>query len=197
MKSPFYTDSVIALVEYGSSVYGTAKPESDLDFVCILEDGIEFEPQKLTDLGDFNYYSVSQFQKLLNNQDITCLEAFYADKNFIHEGSFDTFTHVLDKNKLRSKFSERSSNSWVKAKKKLTVEVGQERIGLKSLFHSFRILAFGCQLAETGKIYDFSPCNKIYERILEIGPHWDTLEQEFKPMYNILHTRFKLLAPKS
>ena len=188
--------TLIAKVEYGSTVYGTTTIESDIDFIQVLDDGVEFEPQLLNVNGsDINQYSRTQFQRLLNNQDISCLEAFYTPTSFIHVGDFSSFSHCMDLKKLRSKFSERSSNSWVKAKKKILVEKDQERIGLKSLFHSIRIIDFGCQLAETGKVYNFSSCNEYYWKILEIGADWNLLNSTFKDDYNKLCSRFRILAP--
>ena len=157
--------TVLCKVEYGSSVYGTTTADSDVDFICIYPDDVAFKAQEILDQCDINNYSHSNFQRLLNNQDISCLEAFYAPKKFIHIGNFSNYTHTLDLKKLRSKFSERSSNSWVKAKKKILVEKDQERIGLKSLFHSIRILDFGIQLALEGQIY-----NEKHSKFKQVAP---------------------------
>lgn len=188
--------TLLVKVEYGSTVYGTATPDSDVDYICIHSDECSFEPQILSRECDINNYSHSNFQRLLNNQDISCIEAFHAPEEFIHYGDFSKYTYHVDLKKLRSKFSERSSNSWVKAKKKILVEKDQERIGLKSLFHSIRILDFGIQLALEGKIYNFGSCNDLYWDILEIGPNWNKLEMTYSKIYNEKHSKFKQVAPK-
>lgn len=102
----------------------------------------------------------------------------------------------MNLSKLREEISKRASNSFVKCKKKLTVETNEERIGLKSLFHSLRMIDFGIQIAETGRIYDFTASNHYLYDIFEIGPNWDKLKEKYQPIYNQLSSKFREVAPK-
>ena len=90
----------------------------------------------------------------------------------------------------------------MKAKKKLTVETERgveenpEDVGKKSLFHSFRIIEFGKQLAQTGKIENYGCSNELFKEIMYSYSDWGVLFEEYKKKYNTLLTEFRLLAPK-
>lgn len=187
------SNKIIAKVPYGSHVYGTADYNSDHDYIIVVEDGVKHDDQYIRSDGDYSVFSASHFQQLLDEQYISVIEAYFTTPV---EGSLSRFVYSLNKSKLRESISQRASNSYVKCKKKLTVEDGQQRIGTKSLFHSLRMLTFGIQLAENGKITDFSAANHYLERINEIGYDWDALKTEFQPIYNSLSSKFREVAPK-
>lgn len=187
------SENVVAIIPYGSHVYGTADRNSDHDYIVIVHDCVEHDDQYRTHIGDYSVYSESHFQKLLDEQYIGAIEAFFAPAI---QGSLEQFTYKVNLSKLRESISQRSSNSFVKCKKKLLVETGEERIGMKSLFHSLRMLEFGIQLATTGKIVNFYSANHYWEKIQEIGPDWEKLNEYFKPIYNTLSTEFRKVAPK-
>lgn len=183
----------IVATAYGSHVYGTANYQSDFDYIVVIEDGIPHDDQYRTKDGDYSVFSKSHFQQLLDEQYIGAIEAFFTTPI---SGDFSQFTYNVNLSKLRESISQRSSNSFVKCKKKLLVETGEERIGMKSLFHSLRMLEFGIQLATTGKIVNFYSANHYWEKIQEIGPDWEKLNEYFKPIYNTLSTEFRKVAPK-
>lgn len=189
-------ENIVAIVEYGSFVYGTANYQSDHDYTVIVKDKTAPDDQFILSDGDYSVYEETHFQKLLNNQYISGIEAIFTPAHLVLMGSLNQFTYEVKHAKLREEFSKRASNSFVKCKKKLTVETGEERIGLKSLYHSLRILDYGIQLAKEGKIVDFGSCNHHYKRIFEIGPDWEALKAEFQPIYNDLSSQFRLVAPK-
>ncbi|TXG83344.1 MAG: hypothetical protein E6R13_04015 [Spirochaetes bacterium] len=188
------------IVPFGSGVYGTNDSFSDLDFYVINNDTtlVDAVKEKNSNI-EYKFIKVDDFQNALNNQDIQAIEVYFCS-NYLAKGNIHNlqrqFTYTVDKQKIRRVFSQKSSNSWVKCKKKLTVEIGQERIALKSLFHSFRILYFGIQLCTHGKIIDYTEANFIYDEIKNIGGDWEKLESYFKPLYNSLSTEFKKVAPK-
>lgn len=106
------------------------------------------------------------------------------------------FDFKLDKSKLRHSLSAKSSNSWVKAKKKLTVEQDYDlNVGRKSLFHSFRIVDFGIQVASNGRIIDYSSCNYLYSEIISLY-EWTDMFDTFKVRYNKLMSEFRKVAEK-
>ena len=102
----------------------------------------------------------------------------------------------IDLPKLRESISKKSSNSWVKAKKKLQPLSPDyaPKIGKKSAWHALRILAFGCQLAEHGKI-NVECMNHIYDSIMQCG-EWADIDMQFRQTYNHLSTEFRKVAPK-
>lgn len=184
-------DSIFA---YGSRVYGTFGYTSDYDFFLISErchSGTEVRN------GDLNVhlYTPDHFQSLLDEHKVGALEAYFAPDEF----------RLLDKRKykldidfgeLRSSFSSKSSNSWVKCKKKLAD--GEYYIAKKSLWHSIRILMFGSQIAEYGAIRDFSCANFLYSEIVNNDENdWGYYKDTYQQFYNSTASQFKSLAPKA
>ena len=112
----------------------------------------------------------------------------------------------LDLDKYRSTISSKSSNSWVKAKKKLTVKHDYDRdSSMKSLFHSLLLLHDGIRIAKSSN-------EDSYNRYAFIWRIWsmitdmyngntdeyilNEIQAEFKPMYNDLKSQFRLACPK-
>ena len=105
------------------------------------------------------------------------------------------FKFKLDNPKLRHATSQVSSNSWVKAKKKLLV-ADEYNIGVKSLFHAIRIPMFSTQLVELGMIKDFKCANHIWDKIKEKHWTWEELHKEFRSEHNLVLTEFRKLVGK-
>ena len=186
-------DRDVLLVDYGSRVYGTHTDKSDYDYLAIIPasykqlTGTEWYRDNIN-IHIFNEYD---FQKQLNLHKIHTLEGY-----FYSEECHNKFDFSLDKSMLRHELSQKSSHSFVKAKKKITIEYDYY-IGWKSLFHSLRILIFGIQIATKGKIYDFSEANHYWTEILEAQEYnWDYFKTKYQPIYNDLASQFRLVAPK-
>lgn len=184
---------VINIYKFGSRVYGTHNSESDYDFITIVNEPIETDIMSY----DFNIhvYGIEKFQQYVNEHRIHALESIFLPNNQKFEQH--TFDFTLDLRKLRSEISSKSSNSWVKCKKKLEVEQNSQYIGLKSLFHSLRIVMFGIQIAKFGSIVDYSEANHIWEEIISSGhTDWEYFKVKYQPVYNNMLTEFRKLAPK-
>jgi len=187
------------LAPYGSRVYGTATEKSDYDFIAI--DGSSREKKEFTFQNvNITLYGKKAFYEELYKCEISALETWFLPKEVCPE-----VTEILHRwmqpvildFKLRASISHKASNSWVKAKKKLTVEKDYDPyIAKKSLFHSFRILNFGCQIAEAGKIYNYAGANAYWEAIKDLPADWELWNNTFKKDWNNLHSAFKQLAPK-
>lgn len=182
------------LIPYGSRVYRTNEDLSDFDYIAIIKssqksfNGIE----KTYNKTNIHIYDKENFQTKLKEHKIFALESYFHHDELIK----DVFEFKLDLNLLRKEISSVSSNSFVKAKKKIEVE-SDYYIGWKSLFHSLRIILFGIQIAETGKIYDFSQANKYWLDIVhEKCYSWKPLQEKYKPIKNELLTKFRKIAPK-
>ncbi|QDJ96387.1 hypothetical protein Xoosp13_201 [Xanthomonas phage Xoo-sp13] len=189
---------LIALYPYGSRVYATNTFYSDHDYQLVYDphfigdfkDGEQFD--SMTGDISVHVHTIESWQRHLDNHKIFALES-YSLMNV------EMFKFNLDLPTLRKEISATASNSWVKAKKKITVERGQKLNGLKSLFHSFRIPAFGIQIAEHGKVVDFGVANHIWDelRVLDLNTiSWDTLNEKWKSRHNELMTEFRKYAPK-
>lgn len=190
-----FSEKIIGLCEFGSTTYGTTHKNSDYDFVVVLDLPLESYFQYCSDDVDIHIFSKPFFLKKLYEHDIMALEVYYNPKQIV---SFDWVDFELDLVKLRHKISAIVSNSWVKARKKVNLENEDSFIGIKSLFHSLRILSFGIQLAEN-KIIDFESCKDDWKMILGMYERNHTIEEimeYFKPSHNANASKFRILAPK-
>lgn len=188
---------------YGSRVYGTESYDSDYDYIVVsekAEDGKEEYFYSQNDQLNVHYHTPEHWQQMVDEHKIFALESiFQYDESHQYRKNFK-----LDLTKLRKEISEKSNHSWVKAKKKLLVE-HDYKIGLKSFFHSFRIIMFGTQIAIDGHIYNYKMGHTIWEPIkalmLEINKDnveeiYAKLIEEYKWYHNNLMTEFRKLAPK-
>ncbi len=183
------------IYQYGSRVYGTIRENSDYDVIIIADNFNNVECDEGTVYGTI--YSSSQFQQLINDHEISVLECLFlsGDKIIKKEADFD---FNLNLSTLRRSISAKSSNSWVKAKKKLTIEKDFNRdVALKSLFHSMRIIEFGRQIATHGKIIDYSSANHLHSEVFSYDTNdWDFFKNKYQSIYNSMMSDFRKVAPK-
>ena len=191
-RSKIHPVRVKNIYVFGSQVYGNINPNSDWDFIMIAN-----TPNTNQEIysGDFNIHVMTedQFLKNLKEHHSSSVESFFIPKEFRlkEDVKFDWNPNIPS---LRHSFSHISSNSWVKAKKKM--EQGDYYIGIKSLFHSLRIPIFGIQIAQTGSIYDFSVANYIHDKIFSKEWTWNELDTEFRPLRNSILTDFRNITTK-
>jgi hypothetical protein len=188
---------------FGSRVYGTATSKSDFDYICIVESKSD---SLYTDkLGNhYHLFTPSEFQYLLNICDIQALEC-YSLPEFLKIKETHSFKlQEIDKHKLRESISTITSNSWVKGKKKLIVTGDYDKyLGMKSVFHSLRILDFGIQLARYGSIINYKSSNFIWIEVQKLAEQydrnelWDAIDTKYRKLFNSLGTEFKIHCPKN
>ena len=205
--------NVRVVEHYGSTVYGTRTERSDIDIIAISESEEDsytiYQSKDYPELSDYSrdvdlhIISTKTFQEILNNHDIMALETYYQ----MHEDDKELFEFTLDLDKLRRKVSAVCSNSWSKARKKLDIPEEDDYLGLKSLFHSIRILSYGIDIARDGKI-DFKnilidgekiSCSNFWKQLqyeYSQGFRWKEFKAEYTPLQNSNATTFRLLAPK-
>lgn len=190
---------------YGSRVYATHRYGSDYDYIVVddsVRDGDEERFFINKDEINIHFHSTPHWLEMISEHKIFALESILQEPS---NGRFRP-TFKLDKSKLRKEISEKSSNSWVKCKKKLVVE-HDYRIGLKSLFHSFRIIDFGIQIARDGCINEYRSARmqSLFSDIMDSFPflnvdsaedEWNTISVKYKPLHNEMLTEFRKLAPK-
>lgn len=181
-------ENIIKVYQYGSIVYGCATPDSDTDYIVVVEsddDNLYYSVNE----GDADYtvYSEKRFIKRIQEHHISALECIFQSDNDPYIKYFK-----LNHEALRREISAVSSNSFVKCKKKM--RDGEDYIGKKSMFHSLRILMFGIQIATHGKIVDYTCANTLLTTIM-LCSTWNTINAICKPKYNAMKSEFKLLAP--
>lgn len=199
-------DKVINVYTYGSVCYGTDTDDSDIDYI-IVYDQSENESDTLIGYAsktqlNATLVSPEYFQSMIEENHINAIECLFLKKSWTFERIYYKFN--INFKKLRHSISSVSSNSWVKAKKKILQ--GDIHIGQKSLFHSLRILDFGIQLAKYGKIDFTEPASNtlskkyksFYELLYNIKKidNWNSLNDEYKSIYNEIKSEFKIVCPK-
>lgn len=180
---------------YGSRVYENHTKDSDYDFIIIRRQlDYKIDSVKTSDgMINATIYSPQGFQKAINEHEISVLEClFLSNDNIILNNKNWEFN--LNLNQLRKSISAKSSNSFVKAKKKLLDD--EDYIAKKSLFHSMRIIIFGKQIAQYGKIVDYKEANFIWDDIQELELDWKIWKEKYNNYRNNLLTEFRKIAPK-
>ena len=188
-------DPALEIYRYGSVVYGTAVPGvSDEDFVVVLKDScIADEMQCEVDNKQYTFYPESRWRKMIEDNDVCAMECLMLPDEFIIKGRKYDLQNIIDPEKIRRQFSATASNSWVKCKKKLTVEKDfAPRVGKKSLWHSLRLLMFGIQILKYGKIYDYGCANGLYDKIVNNPSNdWQYYKDNYQSLYNTLKSEFR------
>lgn len=210
-------ETILHINYWGSIIYGTDNEKSDKDIVLIFESNKDiYDIIQTKDYPNlFNYelsnvdlhiISSKTFQILLNEHNIMALEVYYHTRSWLE----NYFEFNLNLDMLRRKISAVVSNSWSKARKKLDIPEEDDYLGLKSLFHSIRILSFGIDIASTENI-DFKhilinsktkekvKCSNLLQRITqkyESGWRWKEFKEHYTQLQNENATLFRILAPK-
>ena len=193
-KIPF--DKILGNYPFGSITYGTVTEKSDHDFVVIVDMDIDYI-QHESEMIDAHIMSVHRYKKMLEDHDIMALEVYF---NPMPIKKFET-EFKLNLPQLRRKISATVSNSWVKAKKKVTLENEDTYVGIKSCFHAIRIARMGTLIANNEK--DIFPQSNVvlWNDILQDANNsnydWDTLNTIYKPLLNAALSEFRKVATKS
>jgi predicted nucleotidyltransferase len=178
---------------FGSRVYGTNSEDSDWDIIIVGNNSVESIEIK-HELYNIHVYTPKKFKEDLDWHTPKNLECIFApDWAKLKEDI--KFELKIDHSKLRHATSHVSSNSWIKAKKKLLV-ADEYKIGVKSLFHAIRIPMFSEQIATFGRIADFQCSNWIWSRIIEKEWVWEDLHKEFRELHKSVLIDFRKKAGK-
>lgn len=194
----------------GSKLFGTFKEGvSDLDMGYVVTDDYDLSDCIHTEENgyenrifckevngvDCQYVRESDFIDMIKEHKIFALEAIFQESCLKYLKYFQ-----LNKWKLRQEFSGVASNSWVKGKKKMTVEKDLDmRCGAKSIFHSIRIMMTACQIANNGKIDHYDCGILLYKDImddLDNGFQWEDFNKKYKPLWKHWHHEMVECCPK-
>lgn len=172
------------LYMYGSRVYGNHRDNSDYDFAvlaCTMDAHMELVE------GDYNVHvkTPDLFKDELNAHTMNALECVFAP-DFARGPEVESFSDFkIDPLKLKKKALTESYHAWNGGKRKL--QAGEMQRGLKSIWHSLRILTFAIQILENGKIVDFSQANPLWGKIESYDDlEWKDIKKKF------FHKKLKL-----
>lgn len=177
---------------YGSRIYGTYTPSSDYDAIvvaCSL-----YVNHEIFD-GQYNLHITTPdvFEDQLEQHDIHNLECIFAPEEAKIQITKDYKDFKTNTWKLRKMLLSQSAWSWSKAQRR--IEKNNIIGGIKSLFHSFRILKFGLQIMEFGRILDFSEANDIWEKLNNCEYlEWYEYQDVWLPIRKEIITKFKRSA---
>lgn len=202
----------------GSLLFETKDEFSDIDIGVVVNDDYNLDGyEHTTETGYENrIYSASEMIKvdgvekmcdlqcvresdfidMVHEHRIFALEAIFQDDDIAnYRKHFE-----LDKWKLRQEFSAVASNSWVKAKKKMTVEKDLDmRCGAKSLFHSIRLLMEAVDIAKHGRITHYNCGILLHKEImddLKNGFGWEDFKEKYRPIWKEWHHALIEECPK-
>ena len=193
LVAKLHTSRVFNITIFGSRVYGTHTDNSDWDIIIVAKNSVEAIEIK-SDLYNIHIYTPDKFKQDLDWHMPKNLECLFApDWAKLKEDL--KFEFKLNIPKIRHATSHVSSNSWVKAKKKLQIS-NEYNIGVKSLFHAIRIPMFSTQIVNFGEIRDFQCANWIWNKIKEKEWNWEDLDKEFREVHNSTLTDFRKVTTK-
>ena len=194
-SSGIHSSRIFNVYIFGSRVYGNNSKESDWDIIMVANNSVD-STEIRNGLFNIHVYTPDKFKKDLDWHRINNLECIFApDSAILKEEINYRNDFKLDISKLRHATSHISSNSWVKAKKKITVS-DEYYIGIKSLFHSIRIPIFSKQIIENGSIIDFKSANDIWFDLIKNRYNWDELEKKYKSYRNEIMSEFRMISYK-
>jgi predicted nucleotidyltransferase len=193
-KSGLHPSRIFNIYLFGSRVYQTSNSKSDWDVIIVANNSVE-STEIRNGLYNIHIYTPDKFKSDLDWHRPNNLECIFApDWAKLKETIDYKKDFKLNIPKLRHATSHVSSNSWVKAKKKLISD--EYTIGVKSLFHSMRIPVFSEQIVKFGEIRDFTSANWIWDKIKSKRWNWDELDNEFRISRNQILTNFRQVTHK-
>jgi len=192
LASNIHPVRILNIYLFGSQVYGNSSSNSDWDVIIIAKTSSP-ETEIKSDKFNIHILTTDRFQDGLDQHNIRNIECLMAP-SWCKLQEIHNFNFEIKLDRLRHSISHINSNSWVKAKKKL--QQGDYYIGIKSLWHSLRIVMFGIQIAKFGRIYDWSCANSIWNELTSKNWSWNELDERFRSLNNQLLTDFRQVAFK-
>ncbi len=183
---------ILNIYLFGSRVYGNVSDNSDWDVIIVAKTSSP-ETEIKSDKFNIHILTPDRFQDGLDQHNIRNIECIMAPDWAKLQEDYK-FKFEIKVNRFRHSISHINSNSWVKAKKK--IQQGDYYTGIKSLWHSLRIVMFGIQIVKYGEIKHWDCANDIWKEISLNDWNWDSLDSRFRFVNNKLLSEFRQIAPK-
>lgn len=182
---------VLNIFPYGSRVYKTHGSDSDYDFIVVMDKDVKEFAVKIDNMN-VHLYSVEEFQEQVNKHKISALECIFLPKELLlkksHDFKFDK--SIFNKSILIKSISEKAKKDWFQVKKRCQFD--NVWYAKKSLFHAFRIIDFGKQIIQHGKIENYSSsCDLWFEILHNPAESWESYEEQYQKVFDARMTEFK------
>lgn len=180
---------------FGSRVYGTNREDSDYDILvtaCQMHAHLEIKDDEY----NIHIYTPDNFKEKLKQHDIHALECVFAPewaKLQLKEDYLNQWKYNPEK--LQKYIHNQSYSSWGKGKDNI-VE-GYTEYGLKSIFHSLRMLMFAIQIANEGKIINYSEANDLHKELMALKDEdieWNVFRDKYLPFKIYLEKQLKTIT---
>lgn len=206
LQKPFTAEQIISqagihplkvrnIYLYGSRIYGTNREDSDYDIILIgasLLEHNEVSAQIDNSLLNIHIITPDKFKRDLESHNIMNLECFFSPE-WARIQEKEQLKFVLNKKKLAKNIIAQSFNSWQGGKFKLNE--GDIYRGLKSIFHSIKMLIFAIQIMEHGKIADFTAANYLHKEINDCDEiDFEYFRETYLPLKIELENKLKKLS---
>ena len=171
---------ICAAFRVGSRVYGTATPESDHDFVLVLNEAtcrnelIHHPNVNVTVRG------LLAFNGAIREGNIFTLECVFAPGPAVLKSLSTLPSSIEERARRQVGFSavERADSDFKK---------GIKTNNSKRIYHAFRVLDFAQQIMDCGRIRDFTTAKQIYEDVMtEPRPLEEAFSKSFEDRRGLL-----------
>ena len=177
---------------YGSQIYSTANENSDYDIIVVSGNLLEHSETKTKvnrALLNIHVITPDKFLFDLKIHNIMNLECLFAPEWAILQEKLILPSEINIKKLIKNNLAQ-SYSSWHNGKMK--IKNYDFYRGLKSIFHSLRMLMFANQIAEHGKIIDFTAANYLFDEIVNCDEiDWDYYREKYLPLKIELEERLK------
>jgi predicted nucleotidyltransferase len=177
---------------YGSQIYGTAREGSDYDLIMVAGHLLEHEEKRATVNGvllNIHIITPDKFLADLKMHNIMNLECLFAPEWARLQEKLTLPVEINVKKLIKNNLAQ-SYSSWQGGKMK--IQKYDFPRGLKSIFHSIRMLMFAEQIAAHGKITNFPAANHLYSEIVDCDKiEWSYFREKYLPLKIELEEKLK------
>jgi predicted nucleotidyltransferase len=184
---------VVNIYQFGSRVYGTSNDKSDYDVSIVLDGSFPNKKNTLKYDNDFdvNFYSRAEFLQKMDEHYMNILEHLYLPQQYILLHRHDFANDMkLDLKKLAKAVPDTVQECMTNAK--TLFNQNQMLKGKKKAFHAIRFIMLATQLAEHGRITDYTVANEEFSKLMKKKfSNVDEFEQYVNKIVRPLVTAFK------
>lgn len=193
-----YFNEIYAMYPYGSRVYGTFRPDSDYDYIVILNTE-RTQEQIIKNKDSFNIISKKEFQIALNNHETWALECYFLPESQVVIKPKEPWNFIFSVDKLKTYFIQKMNQEWLKSETKFSKQ--NILAAKKSLFHAFRVGLFGLQILKYNKLVNYEEANPLWNFIInQSKTNWNyyklLLNSSYEKLKNNLHNSIYTLDIK-